>query len=187
MDLRRGPGRNACTDPALAGTERIRTSGGHHFDGDYEALARAILEIAQRRGPGGARRLPDLQPADDPGERRSAPLPAQAKVAGRAGSPHLPPQAAQPVHRARAARLYTTRKRSAPTRRSSASSAGWAGSTRSSGSERPRHRRSGGGECGIRRPLRPQHLPGTARPAAAPRTSRAYSAAWRSASGRRRT
>jgi type IV secretory pathway VirJ component len=41
---------NACSDPALAATERIKTSGGHHFDGDYEALARAILAGAERRG-----------------------------------------------------------------------------------------------------------------------------------------
>jgi type IV secretory pathway VirJ component len=41
---------NACSDPVLAGAERVRTSGGHHFDGDYEALARAILAGAERRG-----------------------------------------------------------------------------------------------------------------------------------------
>ena len=41
---------NACTDPALAPAELIRTSGGHHFDGDYEALARMILRSAERRG-----------------------------------------------------------------------------------------------------------------------------------------
>jgi type IV secretory pathway VirJ component len=38
-----------CTDPALEGAEIIRTTGGHHFDGDYEALARRILEGAERR------------------------------------------------------------------------------------------------------------------------------------------
>ena len=38
-----------CRDPALAGAERIRTKGGHHFDGDYEALARRILDGAERR------------------------------------------------------------------------------------------------------------------------------------------
>jgi type IV secretory pathway VirJ component len=38
-----------CRDPALAGAERIRTSGGHHFDGDYRALAQRILDGAERR------------------------------------------------------------------------------------------------------------------------------------------
>lgn len=38
-----------CRDPALAGAEIIRTSGGHHFDGDYQALARRLLDGAQRR------------------------------------------------------------------------------------------------------------------------------------------
>jgi type IV secretory pathway VirJ component len=38
-----------CPDPALAGAEVIRTTGGHHFDGDYEALARRILDGAERR------------------------------------------------------------------------------------------------------------------------------------------
>ena len=38
-----------CPDPALAGAEIVRTGGGHHFDGDYEALARRILDGAERR------------------------------------------------------------------------------------------------------------------------------------------
>ena len=38
-----------CRDPALAGAEIIRTSGGHHFDGDYQALARRILDGARQR------------------------------------------------------------------------------------------------------------------------------------------
>ncbi len=38
-----------CSDPDLAGAEVIRTTGGHHFDGDYEALAKRILEGAERR------------------------------------------------------------------------------------------------------------------------------------------
>ena len=37
-----------CPDPALARAEIVRTSGGHHFDGDYEALARRILAGADR-------------------------------------------------------------------------------------------------------------------------------------------
>jgi len=38
-----------CRAPELAGVERITTSGGHHFDGDYPALARRILEGLERR------------------------------------------------------------------------------------------------------------------------------------------
>lgn len=39
-----------CRDPALAGVEIVRTTGGHHFDGDYQALARRILDGARQRG-----------------------------------------------------------------------------------------------------------------------------------------
>lgn len=38
-----------CRDPALAGVERIQTSGGHHFDGEYDALARRILDGVRAR------------------------------------------------------------------------------------------------------------------------------------------
>jgi type IV secretory pathway VirJ component len=38
-----------CRDPAVSGAEVIRTTGGHHFDGDYEALAEAILSGLRRR------------------------------------------------------------------------------------------------------------------------------------------
>jgi type IV secretory pathway VirJ component len=38
-----------CPDPVFDRAERIRTRGGHHFDGDYEALAGRILEGAGRR------------------------------------------------------------------------------------------------------------------------------------------
>jgi type IV secretory pathway VirJ component len=38
-----------CTDPVFDRAERIRTAGGHHFDGDYKALARRILDGAERR------------------------------------------------------------------------------------------------------------------------------------------
>ncbi len=47
-----------CRDAALAAAEIIHTSGGHHFDGDYAALADDIVGGARRRvsenGPGGA-------------------------------------------------------------------------------------------------------------------------------------
>jgi type IV secretory pathway VirJ component len=38
-----------CPTPALDGAERIATKGGHHFDGDYAALAAKILAGAERR------------------------------------------------------------------------------------------------------------------------------------------
>jgi len=38
-----------CRDPQLAAAEVIRTKGGHHFDEDYVALARRILDGARRR------------------------------------------------------------------------------------------------------------------------------------------
>lgn len=38
-----------CRDPQLAGVEIVSTSGGHHFDGDYAALANRILTGAERR------------------------------------------------------------------------------------------------------------------------------------------
>jgi type IV secretory pathway VirJ component len=38
-----------CPARELAGIERIRTSGGHHFDGDYPALAAKIFAGAERR------------------------------------------------------------------------------------------------------------------------------------------
>jgi type IV secretory pathway VirJ component len=38
-----------CRRPELAGAEVVRTAGGHHFDGDYQALARRILDGARRR------------------------------------------------------------------------------------------------------------------------------------------
>ena len=41
-----------CRDPALSGAELIHTKGGHHFDGNYQALAREILAGARRRTNG---------------------------------------------------------------------------------------------------------------------------------------
>jgi type IV secretory pathway VirJ component len=38
-----------CPAPELAKAEIIRTEGGHHFDGDYDALAVRILDGARRR------------------------------------------------------------------------------------------------------------------------------------------
>jgi type IV secretory pathway VirJ component len=38
-----------CTAPELARAEIVRRPGGHHFDGNYEAIADAILKGAQRR------------------------------------------------------------------------------------------------------------------------------------------
>jgi type IV secretory pathway VirJ component len=42
----------ACTAPELARAERIETAGGHHFDGDYAALADKIIDGARRRSQG---------------------------------------------------------------------------------------------------------------------------------------
>jgi type IV secretory pathway VirJ component len=42
----------ACTSPALARIEAIRTRGSHHFDGDYPALAARILAGLRRREAG---------------------------------------------------------------------------------------------------------------------------------------
>lgn len=39
----------ACPAQEKRGVEIIRTSGGHHFDGDYAALARRVLEGLKRR------------------------------------------------------------------------------------------------------------------------------------------
>ncbi|GJE57778.1 AcvB/VirJ family lysyl-phosphatidylglycerol hydrolase [Methylobacterium thuringiense] len=36
-----------CRDPSLAGTRKLLIDGGHHFDGDYPALARRIVEAAR--------------------------------------------------------------------------------------------------------------------------------------------
>lgn len=36
-----------CLDPSLAGTRRLIIDGGHHFDGDYPALARRIIGEAR--------------------------------------------------------------------------------------------------------------------------------------------
>ncbi|MDA8137427.1 MAG: hypothetical protein M0036_02135 [Desulfobacteraceae bacterium] len=41
---------SGCTDASLAGVEIIKVAGGHHFDGDYGALARKIMDGALRRG-----------------------------------------------------------------------------------------------------------------------------------------
>jgi type IV secretory pathway VirJ component len=38
-----------CRAPELSAVERIHTSGGHHFDGDYDALAARILAGLERR------------------------------------------------------------------------------------------------------------------------------------------
>ncbi len=52
-----------CRDPALSRAEIIRTAGGHHFDGNYAALADRILAGAQRRMAARGERGPS--PTDD--------------------------------------------------------------------------------------------------------------------------
>ncbi|UVK47715.1 virulence factor family protein [Mesorhizobium sp. AR07] len=39
----------ACTDPLLAGIDTLKTKGGHHFDGDYPALAKILLARMRTR------------------------------------------------------------------------------------------------------------------------------------------
>ena len=43
----------ACTAPEFDRAERIETGGGHHFDGDYAALAEKIMAGARRRAESG--------------------------------------------------------------------------------------------------------------------------------------
>ena len=35
---------SACPDPSLKAVTQVKTSGGHHFDGDYEALGQQFLD-----------------------------------------------------------------------------------------------------------------------------------------------
>ena len=35
---------SACTDPSLQKVAHVETEGGHHFDGDYTAIARKFLD-----------------------------------------------------------------------------------------------------------------------------------------------
>ncbi|QRM56862.1 virulence factor family protein [Sinorhizobium sp. BG8] len=39
----------ACEDPRLAAVEKLKLDGGHHFDGDYDALSGQLLEAMKRR------------------------------------------------------------------------------------------------------------------------------------------
>ena len=39
-----------CPSLAASGVEQVKTTGGHHFDGDYAALAQHILEGLRKRG-----------------------------------------------------------------------------------------------------------------------------------------
>jgi len=41
-----------CPDPQLATAQVIKTKGGHHFDGDYAALAQRIFDAAQQNAKG---------------------------------------------------------------------------------------------------------------------------------------
>ena len=43
----------ACIAPEFDRAERIETGGGHHFDGDYVALAAKIMAGARRRAASG--------------------------------------------------------------------------------------------------------------------------------------
>ncbi|QPC90234.1 virulence factor family protein [Mesorhizobium sp. INR15] len=39
----------ACTDPLLTGIDTLKTKGGHHFDGDYPALAKILIASMRAR------------------------------------------------------------------------------------------------------------------------------------------
>lgn len=54
-----------CPGLAARGVEVIRTDGGHHFDGDYEALAQKITAGLDRRLTGGTGPAPTAAPAPD--------------------------------------------------------------------------------------------------------------------------
>jgi type IV secretory pathway VirJ component len=41
-------GDTACTDPGIAISDRFERPGGHHFDGDYQAIARMIADHLQQ-------------------------------------------------------------------------------------------------------------------------------------------
>jgi type IV secretory pathway VirJ component len=53
-----------CPTPQLGAIERIRTTGGHHFDGDYARLAKRILDGARRRAAPRPDRDLDMSGAD---------------------------------------------------------------------------------------------------------------------------
>jgi type IV secretory pathway VirJ component len=52
-----------CDKPELEKAEVIRTTGSHHFDGDYETLAQRILEAADRRARAQRTTTPVMPPA----------------------------------------------------------------------------------------------------------------------------
>ena len=52
-----------CDKPELEKAEVIRTTGSHHFDGDYEKLAQQILEGAERRAKTQRTTTPVMPPA----------------------------------------------------------------------------------------------------------------------------
>jgi type IV secretory pathway VirJ component len=43
---------SGCMDASLSGAQIIKTSGGHHFDGDYGKMVRSIIDGATCRGAG---------------------------------------------------------------------------------------------------------------------------------------
>ncbi|MBB3998975.1 virulence factor family protein [Aureimonas pseudogalii] len=55
---------NACLDPALASVTKLGIEGGHHFDGNYDAMAERIL-AAIRGGPAAALSAP-VAPTSNP-------------------------------------------------------------------------------------------------------------------------
>ena len=71
-----------CSDPALTGAEVIRTTGGHHFDGDYESLAEKILDGAKRRRTSHAGAPLAIPPAVSPSPAAARSPAASATASG---------------------------------------------------------------------------------------------------------
>ncbi|MDQ2674554.1 MAG: virulence factor [Chloroflexota bacterium] len=57
---------SACPSLAGTGAELIETKGGHHFDGDYAALAAKILGGLERRATGQIGSAPSSDPISQP-------------------------------------------------------------------------------------------------------------------------
>jgi type IV secretory pathway VirJ component len=80
-----------CTAPELAHAEILRVAGGHHFDEDYEKLADAILQSAQRRQHRRviSRRFPSRRPRSAR-RRRAATRAAQSRPGPRGSAAPRP-------------------------------------------------------------------------------------------------
>ena len=69
-----------CRAPELAASERLHTRGGHHFDGDYPALAAKILAGAERRAAARTAAQRDTRPPTPPEIRAATSVSTKAKA-----------------------------------------------------------------------------------------------------------